>query len=107
MVSGMSRATPRPDFRACSTCAITAIRNSFRYGRWRATAISRAAIPRQWRGGCRRPPPRSLALDVGVANDFAPLGEVGGDDPPELIRRTRLRCHPDSLEARSHRRLGE
>ena len=42
--SGTSRATPRPVFRACSICATTAIRNSFRCGRWRATAISGAAI---------------------------------------------------------------
>ena len=41
--SGTSRATPRPVFRACSICATTAIRNSFRCGRWRATAISGAA----------------------------------------------------------------
>ena len=37
--SGTSRATPRPVSRACSTCATTAIRNSSRSGRWRATAI--------------------------------------------------------------------
>ncbi len=38
-VSGTSRATPRRVFRACSICATTAIRNSSRCGRWRATAI--------------------------------------------------------------------
>ena len=31
--------TPAAVFRACSICAITAIRNSSRSGRWRATAI--------------------------------------------------------------------
>ena len=41
--SGRSRATPRPASRASSTCATTATRNSSRSGRWRATAISRAA----------------------------------------------------------------
>ena len=37
--SGTSRAIPRPVSRACSICATTAIRNSSRSGRWRATAI--------------------------------------------------------------------
>ena len=36
--SGTRRATPRPASRACSICATTAIRNSSRCGRWRATA---------------------------------------------------------------------
>ena len=38
-VSGTSRVTPRRVSRGCSICATTAIRNSFRSGRWRATAI--------------------------------------------------------------------
>ena len=37
------RITPAAVSRACSICAITAIRNSFRSGRWRATAISNRA----------------------------------------------------------------
>ena len=41
--SGTSRAIPRRVSRACSICATTAIRNSSRYGRWRAIAISSAA----------------------------------------------------------------
>ena len=36
--SGPSRNSPPSGFRACSTCAITAIRSSSRSGRWRATA---------------------------------------------------------------------
>ena len=43
--SGPRSATPRPGSRGCSTCATTAIRNSFRFGRWRATAISGSAEP--------------------------------------------------------------
>ena len=37
--SGTRSATPRRVSRACSICATTAIRNSSRSGRWRATAI--------------------------------------------------------------------
>ena len=42
-----------PVSRACSICATTAMRNSSRSGRWRATAISKAAMRARWRGGCR------------------------------------------------------
>ena len=42
---GSRRIIPAAAFRASSTSIITAIRNSSRSGRWRATAISRAAIP--------------------------------------------------------------
>ena len=40
---GTKRATPRPGFHACSICATTATRNSFRCGRWRAIGTSKAA----------------------------------------------------------------
>ncbi len=43
-VSGTRSATPPRVSRACSTCATTAMRSSSRSGRWRATAISRAAM---------------------------------------------------------------
>ena len=41
--TGPSRSSPPSAFRACSTCAITATRSSFRSGRSRATATSRSA----------------------------------------------------------------
>ena len=50
-VSGPRNATPRPVFHGCSTFATMAIRNSFRFGRWRATVISGSAIRRC--SGCR------------------------------------------------------
>ena len=43
------RTTPAAVSRASSICAITAIRNSSRSGRWRATAISSAAMSRRVR----------------------------------------------------------
>ena len=50
--SGTSRATPPRVSHACSICATTAMRNSSRSGRWRATAISSAAIRARWPTGC-------------------------------------------------------
>ncbi len=54
--SGTKRATRPPVSRACSICATTAMRNSSRSGRWRAIAISKAAMRARWRGGCDVPP---------------------------------------------------
>jgi hypothetical protein len=49
---GRSRASPPWVSRGSSICATTAIRNSSRSGRWRATATSRAPTARRWLTGC-------------------------------------------------------
>ncbi len=51
MDCGASRIIPAAAFPASSISTITAIRNSFRSGPWRATAISRRAIPAASRSG--------------------------------------------------------
>ena len=53
--SGTSRSTPRPVSRACSICAITAIRSFFRSGRWPAIAISSAATAAPRCSACEAP----------------------------------------------------
>ena len=62
---GARRITPAAVSRACSICAITAIRNSSRSGRWRATAISRRAIRGGWSTGCDE---RCLSFPASIAH---------------------------------------
>src|SRR4051794_27683930 len=46
--NGTKNALRPSDFRASFICATMAMRNSFPYGPWRATAISRAPTARPW-----------------------------------------------------------
>ena len=44
---------PGPDFLGCSTCDITVIRSSSRFGRWRASGIAAAPIIRAFMSACK------------------------------------------------------
>ena len=86
---GARRITPAADSRGSSISIITAIRDSSRSGRWRATATSRPATRGGWRWDCEAPVTvlavTGLKREALIAGGPGVVAIAGGGDTGSLV----------------------